>query len=224
MLAKIEVFCNDQMHHISAWKPGDEEKCGSEHVTYGPKGHIICYEDHEVELEQTIADLTGEKTECFKCVDSRNVENMLDAAQYGKFDLVIISICLGIDIHAEKDYAIREATQSGHLRAVQLLVDNGADVNTSDDYPLRWASWNGHLSIVKFLIEHGADVHSIDDGALRLAAENGKLNVVKLLVKHGANIHAREDSALAEATRTGRKDVVAYLKKKIAEEKLRGTP
>jgi hypothetical protein len=65
MLARIEVECNGEKHHISAWEPGDEDKCGAEHVVYGPNGYIICYEDHDAETELTISDLTGEITECF---------------------------------------------------------------------------------------------------------------------------------------------------------------
>jgi len=61
LIARTKVKCGTEDHDISVWQPGDEESCGREHIIVAKNGNLICCENHEVELELTVSDLTGEE-------------------------------------------------------------------------------------------------------------------------------------------------------------------
>lgn len=86
------------------------------------------------------------------------------------------------DLHADKDYAMRWASECGHTEIVAFLLDRGADIHSKKDYALRWASNNGHIETVAFLLDRGADIHAEDDFALRRSKANHHTEIVKLLI------------------------------------------
>ena len=90
-------------------------------------------------------------------------------------------ISCGADIHADDDYALICASESGHGEVVRLLLESGANVHACDDLALHWATLYNNLNVVKLLIEYGTDIHAGDDWALRCASENGYVEVVEYL-------------------------------------------
>ena len=73
---------------------------------------------------------------------------MIDSAEKGKTDLVIISLIRGANIHAANDEALRVASRNGQTETetVKLLLENGADIRTLTYQALKWT--------VKLLKEH----------------------------------------------------------------------
>ncbi|BCS83757.1 repeat protein [Cotonvirus japonicus] len=136
---------------------------------------------------------------------------LIKVSEYGYLEVVKYLVEHGANIHAKDDGALRKASSNGHLEVVKYLVKNGADIHADDNDALGWASQNGHIQVVKYLIESGADIHADDDLALREASENGHLEVVKYLVKNGANIHAYNDYALIWSSENEHLEVVKYL-------------
>lgn len=51
--------------------------------------------------------------------------------------------------------SFRYASSNGHLEIVKLLKNLGANIHAHKDYALREAITNNHLEVVKFLIKHG---------------------------------------------------------------------
>ena len=121
-------------------------------------------------------------------------------------------ISCGADIHADDDYALICASESGHGEVVRLLLESGANVHARNDHALCQATANGHEEVVRLLLESGANVHACDDLALHWATLYKNLNVVKLLIEYGTDIHAGDDWALRCASENGYVEVVEYLK------------
>ncbi|HRS19691.1 MAG TPA: ankyrin repeat domain-containing protein, partial [Bacteroidales bacterium] len=57
----------------------------------------------------------------------------------------------GADIHANKDTALRWATENGRYKVVKLLLNNGANIHANNDDALRWAKYNGDEKMIKLL-------------------------------------------------------------------------
>ena len=102
------------------------------------------------------------------------------------FPVLKVSISLGVDFHADKEFALRGSAANGHLEIVMYLVELGADIHADDEYALRWSAERGHLEVVKCLVELGANIHADKGYALRKSAKNGHLEVVNYLVEQGA--------------------------------------
>jgi hypothetical protein len=194
MLARIEVECNGEKHHVSAWEPGDEEKCGVEHVTYGPKGYIICYEDHDAELELTITDLTGDRHECFRSID----ESGMYLDPYNNTDNeVILSICSVPDIKTYElttNLLVSAARNSLSMKVVELFIEHGVRFEPIIIKVLHAAAYRGWLDLVEFLVNHS--FFKRIDAVTRLyelsvTAEKANLmdkdDVVEFLVSKGAS-------------------------------------
>jgi len=116
-----------------------------------------------------------------------------------------------IDITADDNCAVIQASSNGNLNVVKYLVSQGADVAAKNNYALLQASDNGHLKVVKYLVEHGADVTVNDNLALQRASINGHLGVVKYLVSQGADVTADDNIAVQWASKNGHLGVVKYL-------------
>jgi ankyrin repeat protein len=198
MLARIPVMCNNGVHYISVWEPGDEITCGTEHAIYAANGNIICYEDHDADLELTITDLTGIKSSCMGWMDTIN-ENLISGVTAK--DLTIIEFCVvaGADINYCRCDPLLFAIYAKEYRVVKFLLDHGASA-TGDTHlgnlllidrdPLAKAASIGATKIVTLLIKHGADPHIGDDVALVSAAQNGYTSTVKLLIKYKPSYEA----------------------------------
>jgi ankyrin repeat protein len=112
---------------------------------------------------------------------------LLNSSLSGELALVIWSLNIGANVHAEEDYALISASAKGHLEIVKYLVEAGADIHAENDKALIWASDSGHLETVKYLVEAGADIHTQDNYALRTARLFGRLEVIKYLKKKMKN-------------------------------------
>jgi len=71
--------------------------------------------------------------------------------------------------------------EGGHLEFVKMHIQLGVDIHANKNLALRLSANFGHLDVVKYLVEHGADIHAENDEALKFASGTGKLNVVKYL-------------------------------------------
>ena len=69
-------------------------------------------------------------------------------------------------------------------KVVKELIEEGANIHANRDYAFRYASDNGHTETVKVLLKHGADVHAYDDEALKWASNNGHTETVRLLKEY----------------------------------------
>jgi hypothetical protein len=108
---------------------------------------------------------------------------LLNSSKRGELALVIWSLNIGANVHAEYNRALIGASKNGHLETVKYLVEAGANIHAQDNEALRLASENGQLETVKYLVEAGADIHAKDNYALRMASLFGKLEVIKYLKK-----------------------------------------
>jgi len=208
MLARIEVECNGEKHHISAWEPGDKEKCGAEHITYGPKGYIICYEDHDAELELTITDLTGEMCGCFEWVDLASqymAREVLKTYQDINPEIVLLATCCGAKIN----------------RAYGFSSDNTGDValfwTASEPAKL---SPERSLSVAKILMDHANFSVKTISTAMRWAASHGKYQLTEYLLDLGADIHDYQDYALRQSYVYRHKDTMLMLLERGADENM----
>jgi len=75
------------------------------------------------------------------------------------------------------------ASARGNVEMVRWLIEMGVDIHAEREDALKIASKRGHTEIVKLLIDAGADIHSDNDEALRLALEKGYKDIVNLLLK-----------------------------------------
>ena len=145
-------------------------------------------------------------------IDQNIVNEMLiEMANEGSVNGVLMMLSKGADIHTDNDLALRWGSKNGYLEIVRYLTEKGADIHVFDDLALRWGSREGHLDVVKYLTEKGADIHAEEDAALRWASDEGHLEVVKYLTEQGADVHADNDYSLRRASESGHLEVVKYL-------------
>ena len=75
---------------------------------------------------------------------------------------------------------------------VKYAIENGADIHNNKDFALRTASERGQYDILVYLVEHGANIHTLNDYPLRVSAKHNNYASVIYLVEHGANIRFGE--------------------------------
>ena len=231
MLARMQALCNGETHYISAWEPGDEEKCDPLRSVHGINGYTICCEDHhDIELDETIADLTGELPHCLKLVmESQNtlvkiltrfafestdaISGSLDkTTQDNAVNQLIVYACLGAtSIFENYDAVLRGACKYNYPVLAKLTLDLGANPQAKQHEPICSAAQKGYIPIVELLISRGADLHALNESAVRFAAEEGHLDMVKFLIDHWADPRAEDYDAFISAARNGHLDVVQYL-------------
>ena len=71
----------------------------------------------------------------------------------------------------EAKFVLLYACKYGEKELVEILIKKGVDVNADNDAALIEASSNSHVEVVEVLLKHGADVHAGNDKALRQASE-----------------------------------------------------
>ena len=126
---------------------------------------------------------------------SRDIRDILYAAQKGNIKKVKALINAGIDVNAEDkngNTALMCAAAYGYTDTVNLLIDKGADVNArSNDgvTALMRVAWYGKTDVAKVLIKAGADLELKDNNeqtALMKAVSKGNTEIVNLLKAAGA--------------------------------------
>jgi len=114
---------------------------------------------------------------------------LIDAAQNGKFEEVLLLIDKGADINVQDrdGWTTLMYASIRKTNVAKILVDLGANLNIKDRdgwNALMFASMAGNADVVTFLLKNGADIHAIDNrgrAASDIAAEYGKKNVVLLI-------------------------------------------
>jgi ankyrin repeat protein len=73
------------------------------------------------------------------------------------------------------------ACGNGDLDIIKRCFKLGVNIHADNDYALQWAAFNGHLDVVQYLIENGADIHAMNDAALQNAKYFERKEVVQYL-------------------------------------------
>jgi ankyrin repeat protein len=186
MLARIPMMCNDEVHYISVWEPGDELLCGAEHVIYATNGNIICYENHDAELELTISDLTGTQPDCIAWM------NTIDGILYNGIlskDTELTKFCVfaGANVNIGHGTPLRYAVMRNQYKIAELLITHGASITygMGEGFePIIHAAKYGRPNIAKLLIKHGADPNIYQYQSLIEATRNGNLATTKIFLKY----------------------------------------
>lgn len=98
------------------------------------------------------------------------------------------------EVHKVRNIMLLESADKGNLDLIVLSLCNGANINCKDDdgwTPLTRAAFNRHTEIVELLLNKGADINTKDyDGctALTYAEFYGHKEVVELLKKAQKNL------------------------------------
>jgi ankyrin repeat protein len=210
MLARIKTTCNGETHHVSIWEPGDEDLCGAEHIIYARNGKIICYEDHDAELELTVTDLTGEQNQCFTRVEYCRSARISHLVEYNNIQPLLFTMHITKQAKQVLDHALICATRSSDVinEAIKVLLQFGANSRADQDIPIRNAASVGNVDIIETLIKAGANVHTQEDEPFRKAVEKGNIPLIKLLASCGANVGVRDNWALHYAVKRKSMDVV----------------
>ncbi len=118
--------------------------------------------------------------------------------------------------------ALMQAALYGRREIVLFLVGHGADVNAKDRYghtALMWASAGGYREIASFLISKGADVNARNvDSSIKLVwtpVAAGKEKMALLVMNTGktGGSAGKGKTALAFAREAGHNDLVELLRK-----------
>ena len=139
-----------------------------------------------------------------------SVKRLWWACERGYIRMVMFMVSNGVDIHANKDYALRRAAEYGHLEIIKYLVAHGADIHAENEYAIRRAAENGYLDVIDYLMAQGADIHAENDEALRVADAYGDLELAAYLVARGADYYAGDAETMRDAAENAR-DVVRRL-------------
>jgi len=126
----------------------------------------------------------------------------MDAAQYGKKQLVERFIQAGINVNIKNEFgepvlSIAIPTRSA-IEIIKLLLAHEADINARyeqfyNSTPLMLAIEAHRPEVIKFLIDHGADVtlKNIDGKtALHLIAQSNQSDIAQMLIDRGADVNA----------------------------------
>ncbi|MFA6459570.1 MAG: hypothetical protein WCV79_04245 [Candidatus Paceibacterota bacterium] len=97
-----------ETHRISVYTPGSEFSCEEDHLIVGPLGYIVCFENHCIELDMTVADLTGYYYGCLEyAMDPHHKLSHTNMGAGGITERgasdIIVAVCIGSN--PEKDFA-----------------------------------------------------------------------------------------------------------------------
>jgi hypothetical protein len=222
-IASTKVQCGDDIHTISIWEPGSEDACGVEHVVYGKKGYIICFEDHEVELTLTTMDL-GVPCPCLSLLDN-NREKIISAdSAFQDLDIDGNDYSRVKDIREDVNAAVFVSLAVKPLSQKEYgLADGDPDIqeyfDIIGDAATRVAD-SGDIQLIKFMIKHG---WKAGEDELCHAAEHGRLDLVKYLLRMFENVDYRTKVSITRAKdralRAKKKRVAKYLTEVLEEYK-----
>ncbi|MFA6459552.1 MAG: ankyrin repeat domain-containing protein [Candidatus Paceibacterota bacterium] len=239
LLSRIEVRCRGEIHHISTWEPGDEDKCGAEHVVYGPKGYIICYEDHDVETDLTVSDLTGMNPWCFLWPlfpdddeDDYSADTVNEKASINTYtseisnevakeldgekpdpSVIITALCLGGKLFKKDslEWAVTRAVKARDYNALIIYMVKTAIKKTKNEKSfLDAARYGDQKKLASISIDSDHDIE-IKEIALIIASAMGHNMIVKYLVGDRVDIHTMRDAPFRLAAKNGKVDTVSYL-------------
>ncbi|KAF6028163.1 ANKEF1 [Bugula neritina] len=127
----------------------------------------------------------------------RTFVNMNEAAKFGDFDTLRVSLEKGVPVDVRDKYyktPLITACSQGNFNMAAFLIEKGADVNAKDNFkwsPLHHACHSGQLDIVQLLLSNGAelDAPALNGGTpLIRAIESSSLDIVTYLIEKGAKL------------------------------------
>jgi len=184
-LVRIPIMCNDETHYVSLWQPGDEITCGREHVLYSINKNIVCFENHDLDIDLTIADLTGIDIPCIKFFSNYLpiLFNNIHTATLD-FDLVKFVILAGGDAQSENNLALRFAISDGNTEITDFLIQHGANTSAIDHRLFVQVSENGKLKGVELIIKYRPELLKESYQPIYRAMQNGHIDVAELIINH----------------------------------------
>jgi ankyrin repeat protein len=228
LITRTKFKCGTEDHDISVWQRGDEESCGREHIIIAKNGNLICCENHEVELELTISDLTGEEPSgCLKFVAT--IESLLSGDRFkirwsldgyfGPLTPFMLQV-LGDVNYSNERYLSRLAIR-GDLESVKKLRKLGASMRFGGDQlePLArgycFSPTEHRFTIIKYFVKHS---HKITTAQLnRALASSSTYPMSPMLVKYFIKLGADPNAAIQNACSRGILSLVKYLIQKGAD-------
>jgi hypothetical protein len=151
----LEDYClsHRETHIISVYTPGSETECEKDSVVVGPLGYIVCFENHSIELDMTIADLSGYYYGCLRYI--MDPHRILSHAKMGAGGIttrgasdIIVAVCIGSN--PEKDFAgshcllglaqkiaydsLEPNSLLIYILAANLLMEHGVKIDSSSDW------------------------------------------------------------------------------------------
>ncbi|MFA6459550.1 MAG: hypothetical protein WCV79_04145 [Candidatus Paceibacterota bacterium] len=162
---------DDPRHTIYVLKPGCESKCEKESSIIGPTGYVICLQDHDIEIDETISDLTGLDIPCLKAI--ADAGNYLVEGWRGKHGIGgrMLAICLGHEVTRAVLRSIIEQDNS------PLVYKLARDHLIDDDYTLQdqfhSAMFHNSFNIARYMIkEHRKSLQDAIDYEYYVAKDN----------------------------------------------------
>ncbi|MFA6459574.1 MAG: hypothetical protein WCV79_04265 [Candidatus Paceibacterota bacterium] len=223
-IVSTKVQCGDDIHTISIWEPGSEDACGVEHVVYGKKGYIICFEDHEVELTLTTMDL-GVSCSCLDVLNNHRQRIVELSEELLESDFGCLSKHETAKLIKERDFDVflSLTIEPVSKKEIKTRHSNEFDedaydyIDAIENTAMRLAD-NGNLRLMSFIIKHGWKT-GVDE--LCHAAENGHLNMVRFILEgfdkelHGTRISITK--AKNRAIGANKTKITKYLTKVLEE-------
>jgi len=120
----------------------------------------------------------------------------------------------GVDLTADDNAAIQDASSCGHVEVVKILLsDKRVDPTADDNHAIRWASAKGHVEVVKILLsDKRVDPTADNNYAILWASERGHVEVVKILLSDKrVDPTADDNHAIRWASAKGHVEVVKIL-------------
>jgi hypothetical protein len=222
-IASTKFQCGDDRHTISIWEPGGEDACGVEHVVYGKKGYIICFEDHEVELTLTTMDL-GVPCPCLSLLDNHRANIISAESAFQELDLDGNDTLRVEEIQEDVNAAIFVSLAVRPLsirerKAAEFDPDIQEYFDIIGETSVQVAS-NGDIQLIKFMLKHG---WKVGEDELCHAAEHGHLDLVKYIQRMFNNVDYRTKVSITRAKdralKAKKKRVAKYLTEVLEEYK-----
>jgi ankyrin repeat protein len=149
-------------------------------------------------------------------------EQLLEACVSGNLEKVKELDVQGVDLHYQKDKAIKLSLVNGHLQVLKYLSGRGADLEqldigmvldlvegkTAKKDEMYEAILDGNLEKVKELVENGAVIES---QYFYQACGEGQLEIVRYMVQEGFDFLVEDSFGLLQASKLGQLEVVKYL-------------
>jgi ankyrin repeat protein len=78
------------------------------------------------------------------------------AAKNGHYPTARFLVDTGVNVHGERELALRNAARRGDLQTAMLMLERGANIEADDNDALFGAVCQNHLAMATFLLRNGA--------------------------------------------------------------------
>jgi hypothetical protein len=141
---------------VSIYAPGSTE-CDDESSVVGPRGYIVCFENHSIDLDLTIADLNGVNDTCLTYIRdpskgfntiSRSLARCIIIPD--TVEQIIVLICLGADIKHDPNFKRVIIAVAGKLSLMEPFEPSNWPLTPEEHHEV----FKSYVLALKLLIEH----------------------------------------------------------------------